>query len=121
MARDHCEYPGCHKHLVYKWIGPDKVHSRFCQDHTCQWRYNSPEDFCQTQRHRTNKCCPTHGKCRIPLCNNQAPRAIDANTLPWICPQRKNIPSCLKHCYRFIGPRSANSTVSLTQKTSKTK
>lgn len=145
----HCDAtPECRKHLVWKRTGRGKVRSRFCQEHTCQWRISdSQEPLCRTQRKPSEKCCPYHGKCRIQPCTNLAPRTVDANDLPWICPdhgrckiqpcdhqaprgvnanglpwtcpQRKYILSCFRQFYRFVGVRSANLAAFLTQKTSK--
>lgn len=89
-----CDVRGCPNKHGYKWSGREKVYSRFCQEHTCQWRYNTTDPFCPTQRDRTLKCCPAHGKCRVQGCIRQAPRDIDANNLPWICSPREYILYC---------------------------
>lgn len=87
-----CMVRGCRRRLVYdELMGGIKIKSFYCQEHTCPGSRNTIEGFCTTQRNPCNKCCPRHGKCRIPGCILQAPRAISSTELPWTCPPRKCI------------------------------
>lgn len=86
----HCNVRGCHRKTVYEFIGVVKKRSRFCQEHTCQGDRDAI-GFCQTQRIPAYKCCPAHGKCRVPGCILLAPRSVSNEDLPWTCPPREYI------------------------------
>lgn len=86
-----CNARGCHRRTVYEFTGGSRIRSLYCQEHTCQGPRNALDGFCTTQRLPTNKCCLYHGKCRVPHCVLQAPRATPRHELPWTCPPRKCI------------------------------